>query len=547
MAMFRTGILVLTSSLRLIPSRLAPALAAAAKIVEKVLYVHLHPGLGLTDNCVPPTPTYIPANQEVSQILAHLYAKSLSVCSCLDVRVILSNVKNHCSTPQPFSSVQTLSEPPEVVLTDYCITDLDQSGLVTQCLEKYILGCYTCRPNLQSIFLPSGGDDAENSRPDVSDSGLSEGLPPYSDVVLGGTFDRLHSAHKILLSVSCLLARKRLLIGVADRELLNGKDLKELIEPYQDRVDKVRTFLLDVNPGIQYELCSLRDPYGPAITDPDLECIVVSDETRKGGDAVNRKRLANALQELAIHQISLVKDVHHTSDEEEKISSSTLRKRLLGSLLVPPKSNPRIPATPYVIGVTGYMASGKSTVVQHLQKMGAAVINADAVGHESYRPGTAAHRKIVQEFGREILLGDGAINRTALGKIVFEDQEKLKRLTSIVWPETAALVKQMISQAGSEGKSVCVVDAALLLEAGWMDMVHEVWVVLVPQDEVLKRIVQRDNISEEDARKRLANQWSNTQRIQHANVVLSTQWEPEFTQKQIQKAWQLLQNRKSSC
>ncbi|XP_072105350.1 bifunctional coenzyme A synthase [Mobula birostris] len=342
-----------------------------------------------------------------------------------------------------------------------------------------------------------------------------------------------------------------------------GKDLKELIEPYQDRVDKVRTFLLDVNPGIQYELCSLRDPYGPAITDPDLECIVVSDETRKGGEAVNRKRLANALQELAMHQISLVKDVHHTSDEEEKISSSTLRKRLLGSLLVPPKDNPRIPATPYVIGLTGYMGSGKSTVVQYLQKMGAVAINADAMGHESYRQGTAAHHKIVQEFGQEILLQGGTINRKALGKIVFEDQEKLKRLTSIVWPETAALVKQMISQAGSEGKSVCVVDAALLLEAGWKDMVHEVWVVIVPKDELvtlalmrssvfplhqaLRRIVQRDNVSEEDARKRLANQWSNAQRVQHANVVLSTQWEPEFTQKQIRKAWQLLQNRRSSC
>ncbi|XP_062893444.1 bifunctional coenzyme A synthase [Mobula hypostoma] len=547
MAVFRSGILVLTSSLHLIPSRLAPVLAAAAKIVQKILYVHLHPGLGLAGNCVQPTPAYVPANREVSQILTHLYAKSLNVCGCLDVRVILSNVKNLCSTQQPFSSVQTLSEPPEVVLTDYRITDSNQSSLVTQCLEKYILACYTCRPNLQSIFLPSGGDDAENSCPDANDPGLSEGFPPYGDVVLGGTFDRLHSAHKILLSVSCLLARKRLLIGVADGELLSSKDLKELIEPYQDRVDKVRTFLLDVNPGIQYELCSLRDPYGPAITDPDLECIVVSDETRKGGEAVNRKRLANALQELAIHQISLVKDVHHTSDEEEKISSSTLRKRLLGSLLTPPKDNPRLPATPYVIGLTGYMGSGKSSVVQYLQKMGAVAINADAMGHQSYRQGTAAHHKIVQEFGQEILLQDGTINRKALGKIVFEDQEKLKRLTSIVWPETAALVKQMISQAGSEGKSVCVVDAALLLEAGWKDMVHEVWVVIVPKDEALRRIVQRDNVSEEDARKRLANQWSNAQRVQHANVVLSTQWEAEFTQKQIRKAWQLLQNRRSSC
>ncbi|XP_051894893.1 bifunctional coenzyme A synthase [Pristis pectinata] len=545
--MFQTGILVLTSPLSLISLRIAPVLAAAAKIVENILYVHLHPGLGLAGNYFQPTPTYIPANREVSQILTNLYAKSLNVCSCLDVRVVLSNIKNHCSIQQPFSSVQMLSEPPEVVLTDYRITDLNQSNIVMQCLEKYVLGCYTCKSNLRAMFLPSGIDGAENFCPDVMDSNLCESIPNYSDVVLGGTFDRLHCAHKILLSMSCLLTGKRLLIGVADGELLHSKVLKELIEPYQDRVEKVRKFLLDVNPAVQYELVSLRDPYGPAITDPNLKCIVVSDETRKGGEAVNRKRLENALQELAIHKIGLVENVNRTTDEEEKISSSTLRKRLLGSLLVPPKNNPRIPSTPYVIGLTGCTGSGKTSVVQYLQKMGATTINADAVGHESYRPGRAAHQKIVQEFGQEILLKDGTINRIALGKIVFGDQEKLKCLTSIVWPETAILVKQMISEAGAEGKPVCVVDAAVLLEAGWNDMVHEVWVVIVPEDEALKRIMKRDNISEEDAKKRLANQWTNAQRVQHANVVLCTQWEPEFTEKQIQKAWHLLQNRRPTC
>ncbi|XP_078280504.1 bifunctional coenzyme A synthase isoform X2 [Rhinoraja longicauda] len=539
MAMFRTGILVLTSPLPLIPSRIAPVLAAAAKIVQHILYVHLHPGLGLAGNCIQLAPAYIPANQEVSQILTHLYAKSSNICSYLDVRVILSNIKNHCSTQRPFSSVQMLSEPPEVVLTDYHVIDLNQSNLVMQCLEKYILSCYTCKPNLRGIFLPSGVDDAENLCPDMEDSSLCESIPNYSDVVLGGTFDRLHCAHKILLSISCLLTRKRLLIGVSDGELLNSKVLKELIEPYQDRVEKVREFLLDVNPTVQYELVSLRERYGPSITDSNLKCIVVSDETQKGGEAVNRKRQENDLQELVLHKISLIKDVHHTHNEEEKISSSTLRKRLLGSLLIPPKNDPKMPSIPYVIGLTGYMGCGKTSVVQHLQRMGASTINADALGHESYLPGRPAHQKIVQEFGQDILLKDGTIDRVALGKIVFGDVEKLKCLTSIVWPETAILIKQMISKAGAEGKSVCVVDAALLLEAGWMDMVHEVW--------ALKRIMERDNINEEDAKKRLANQWTNAQRVHHANVVLCTQWEPQFTEEQIQKAWQLLQNRRPTC
>uniref|UniRef100_UPI00398EDAA2 bifunctional coenzyme A synthase isoform X3 n=1 Tax=Pristiophorus japonicus TaxID=55135 RepID=UPI00398EDAA2 len=452
MVMFRTGILVLTSPLSLIPLRIAPVLAATAKIVKDILYVHLHPGLAFTGNYIQPKPACIPANREVSQLLSNLYTKSSNVCSHLDVRVVLSNIKNHSSAQQPFSSVQMLSEPPEVVLTDYRITDLNQSNLVMQCLEKYTLGCYTCKPNLRAIFLPPGIDGTESiSCPYMEDSSLYENIPSYSDVVLGGTFDKLHTAHKILLSMSCLLTEKRLLIGVADGKLLNSKVLKELIEPYQERVEKLRKFLLDVNPAIQYDLVTLEDPYGPAITDPNLNCIVVSDETQKGGEAVNRKRQENALQELAIHKICLVKDAHRTADEEEKISSSTLRKRLLGSLLVPPKNNPKIPPAPYVIGLTGSTGSGKTAVAQILQKMGVTIIAADQVGHETYKPGNAAYQRILQEFGQDILRKDGTIDRSALGKIIFGDDEKLKCLTDIVWPETATLVKQRITEAGAEG------------------------------------------------------------------------------------------------
>ncbi|XP_038635701.1 bifunctional coenzyme A synthase [Scyliorhinus canicula] len=455
MAMFRTGILVLTAPISLIPLRIAPVLAETAKIVKDVLYVHLHPGLGLTGNYMQPNPVYIPANHEVSQLLTNLYTKSSHVCSHLDIRVVLSNVKNHTSTQQPFSSVQMLSEPPEVVLTDYKITDLNQSNLIMQCLEKYTLGCYTCKPSLRAVYLPYDINGTESiSCSDMEDSGLCEIIPSYNDVVLGGTFDRLHPAHKILLSISCLLTGKRLLIGVADGELLNRKVLKELIEPYQERVEKLRKFLLDVNPAVQYELVPLRDPYGPAITDVNLNCIVVSDETQKGGEAVNRKRLEN---------------VTYTNKEMSRI------------------------------------------------------------------------------WGQDILLKDGTVDRNALGKRVFGDIEELKSVTDIVWPETAILVKQKIADAGAEGKTVCVVDAAVLLEAGWIDMVHEVWVALMPEEEALRRILMRDKMSEEDVKKRLANQWSDVQRVQYANVVLCTLWEPQVTEKQIQKAWQLLQKRRPLC
>uniref|UniRef100_W5MIG3 Dephospho-CoA kinase domain containing n=1 Tax=Lepisosteus oculatus TaxID=7918 RepID=W5MIG3_LEPOC len=138
---------------------------------------------------------------------------------------------------------------------------------------------------------------------------------------------------------------------------------------------------------------------------------------------------------------------------------------------------------------------------------------------------------------------DGTINRRALGRKVFGNKEKLKCLTDIVWPEIALLVKKQIRDAGEKGETVCVVDAAVLLEAGWTDLVHEVWVTIIPEEEAVARITRRDGASEEDARRRLASQWTNAQQVERANVVLCTLWEPEVTQRQVQKAWDLLQER----
>ncbi|GAA6082208.1 bifunctional coenzyme A synthase, partial [Tachysurus ichikawai] len=81
-------------------------------------------------------------------------------------------------------------------------------------------------------------------------------------------------------------------------------------------------------------------------------------------------------------------------------------------------------------------------------------------------------------------------------------------------------------------KRVCVLDAAVLLQAGWTDMVHEVWVAVIPEEEAMRRIVQRDGVSQEDALRRLQSQWSNIQLVERANVVLCTLWEPDVTQRQ---------------
>jgi phosphopantetheine adenylyltransferase/dephospho-CoA kinase len=197
----------------------------------------------------------------------------------------------------------------------------------------------------------------------------------------------------------------------------------------------------------------------------------------------------------------------------------------------------------YVIGLTGGIASGKSSIAKRLEKLGAEIINADIVGHSVYEPGTRAYNEIIAGFGNEILNSDGSINRKRLGSIVFSDSEKLQELNSIIWPRIMERIKELVSELATKGAQVCVVEAALLLEAGWDEVVDEIWVSAIPEAEAIKRMNERNGLSEEEAKKRLASQLKNKQRVSQANVVLSTLWEPEYTQKQVEKAWKGLQER----
>ncbi|XP_026114267.1 bifunctional coenzyme A synthase [Carassius auratus] len=546
MSMFSTGILVLTSPLHVLPLRIAPVLTSAAQVVERTLYVHLHPGLNLSTGGQV-RPVYIPPLVDLCTLISRLYSNAADICAHLDVRVLLSNVRTQSAALRgnngPFPTPQTLSHSPEVVLTDFPIQDSGQSSLVTQCLQKYTGYCYDCNPSLSSVLLYPRLKEVKEDDDRGGSGAQLKPLETFSDVVVGGTFDRLHGAHKTLLNISCLMANRRFVIGVCDQELLKNKVLKELIEPYYQRVQKLQDFLNDVKPSLKYEIVPLSEPFGPSISDPELQCIVVSEETRNGGEAVNRKRAENGLAELVLYEIQLLKDAHHADIEEEKISSSSLRTRLLGTLLKHPSPQPNLPLDPYVIGLTGGSGSGKSSIAHRLEAFGAVRIDCDQLGHEAYLPGTSAYHKVIQEFGPDILNEDKTINRRVLGGKVFGNQDRLKALTDIVWPEIALLVKTKIKHAKQQGKRVCVVDAAVLLEAGWTYLVHEVWVATIPEEEAVKRIVQRDGVKEEDALRRLKSQWTNAKLIEHANVVLCTLWEPDVTQRQVLKAWSLLQQR----
>lgn len=180
-------------------------------------------------------------------------------------------------------------------------------------------------------------------------------------------------------------------------------------------------------------------------------------------------------------------------------------------------------------------------MAQRFAEMGALVMDCDKIAHDIYAPGQVCFDKIVQHFGSEIVAQNGSIDRAKLGPIVFGNPEQLEALNNIVWPELMLEVKRRIAAAPSQTK-VIVLEAAVLLKAGWETECHEVWSMIVPPDEAVRRVVERNGLSEEEARKRLDSQLSNKEVVSKSNVIFSSQWESEFTQKQAEKAWQMLMN-----
>lgn len=337
--------------------------------------------------------------------------------------------------------------------------------------------------------------------------------------------------------------------------------MPELILPVEQRIAELREFLLDIDNTLQYDIVPIDDPFGPTQHDPDMDLIVVSAETLRGGQKVNEIRAAKQLRQLEIFAIDIVESKVVDGIHESKVSSSNTRIDLLGTRWRQPEvsSNPialtelklfphlfqprpHLPARPYIIGLTGGIASGKSKMAERLGQMGAHVIDCDKVAHDVYEPGQACYEKIVKHFGEEILSDDGRIDRTKLGPRVFGNVQELETLNSIVWPELMVEVNRRLDELRAAGKvpKVVVLEAAVLLKAGWEIHCHEVWSMIVPPDEAVRRIIERNNLSEQEARNRLANQVKNTDIVAKSQVIFSSQWDYDFTQLQAERAWQML-------
>ena len=225
---------------------------------------------------------------------------------------------------------------------------------------------------------------------------------------MGGTFDRLHSGHKILLSQALLRSRSTVTVGVATgMDLLKSKVLPELMLPVEDRVADVEEFLRDCFPHLEeYNVVPITDPFGPSVEDPRLDLIVGSEETHKGCLKVNQVRLAKSMSSLDVHLIRMVeeetKEGEINSPAIAQLSSTNQRIRLLGSQLKPPLI-PWVSSGPYVIGLTGGSASGKTNISNYLASLGAGVVNCDLLGHKAYAPGTKGFENVVQAFGPDVV------------------------------------------------------------------------------------------------------------------------------------------------
>lgn len=190
-----------------------------------------------------------------------------------------------------------------------------------------------------------------------------------------------------------------------------------------------------------------------------------------------------------------------------------------------------------VIGLTGGIASGKSTAAQALRDAGAPVLDADDVARCVMAPGGPAYPAVREAFGPAILRSDGAIDRSALGALVFSDSAARRRLEAIVHPAVGAEIERWLADREREGESAAVVVIPLLVETGWHRRVDEVWVIDSSEETQLRRLVARDGLDEDQAMARLTAQAERSRRLAAATRVFPNEGAEEDLRREVARAW----------
>ena len=197
----------------------------------------------------------------------------------------------------------------------------------------------------------------------------------------------------------------------------------------------------------------------------------------------------------------------------------------------------------FVIGLTGGIGTGKSTVARVLEDQGATVVSADLTGHEVYLPGRPGYHEVIAEFGQDVVAADGTIDRKKLGAIVFADPKNLARLNSIVHPRMKGMMREKLNELDQQGVAIAVLEAALLFEARWDDLAHEVWVTAAPPEIAAERVALRSKLPLEQVLDRIRSQMSTAERVKRAEVVIDTSGDIESTTRQAKEKWEELKKR----
>ena len=190
-----------------------------------------------------------------------------------------------------------------------------------------------------------------------------------------------------------------------------------------------------------------------------------------------------------------------------------------------------------VIGLTGGIASGKSTVSGFLAELGAVIIDADKVGHEALKSDKDIRYAVEAAFGGEIMTAGGEIDRKKLGNIVFGDLNCLSRLNQIMHHRMYGMVKAELEEYRRRGVEVVVLEAPLLIEAGWTSLADEVWVTVAAQSTVLKRLREKPGLSEKESLARIHCQLPSEERVKHADMVIDTDCGLDELKAKVRELW----------
>ena len=190
-----------------------------------------------------------------------------------------------------------------------------------------------------------------------------------------------------------------------------------------------------------------------------------------------------------------------------------------------------------VIGITGGIGTGKTEVAALLEGLGAEVIDADAVAHEVYAPGTDGFADVVAAFGDGVLAASGSVDRRRLADIVFEDRAALERLQDIVHPRAKAAVAAKLTGMREGRVEAAILVAPLLVEAGWTDLVDELWVTIADADSVVGRVGRRDGLAPDAVRARIESQASDQERLAYADAVIDNGGGLDELRERVTELW----------